>query len=601
MKTRQMGRRSKLNDSDARDEEASLGIPALVQKVQNEEENRLMNINGSKTTTLSGSTPAAVMGKETRGKHKKHLKWKYGDNYMRRKWGVEKNVDVKMQFEKIIRTKMKEELKQIRETRKNAKFSSTSVTVTMPSPEYLIKELQKKTSVKLCSSASLQSMPPVVSAAESSLYFEEGIGFPTMDSSIRNREGDANFTHSRLEQEKNFKATEEFGCIEVGSIDARSSGTELTVAVSTSDDPVSLSDSELADLADAGEIPAQEKSSAGLPPPPTMRLAANSADHPDRTNSECDDMYHAKMIETLGRLGTLVSIQSKTEPINNDDKCSLNVDNMNNEDGPTIEQDSNIEMIETRSSSLEPNVNNDDADAPLQDVNPVPLGSNETFVDSSPNPSFIDDGEETGPASEGINDQSSTEFFTNRISSISSALSYPRGSVTAIPGLDVSASSQCSHVKMENEENMEDMDIKNFEDKGTASKEDGDASKDTLVSKGEMNTPSGRVESSPPLSAVEAGSNETKPKEIFCNHCQKNFNHPHFHCKVCNIICNGVKNLQQHKLGKPHAAMVKFVAAQKRGNRRSVFNDDLRIELDRRRLQESRSKGKVYYFVTIFL
>merc|ERR1711884_725079 len=113
------------------------------------------------------------MGKEIRGKHNKHLKWKYGDKYMRRKWGVEKNVDVKMQFEKIIRTKMKEELKQIRETRKNAKFSSTSVTVTMPSPEYLIKELQKKSSVKLCSSASLQSMPPVVSAAESSLYFEE--------------------------------------------------------------------------------------------------------------------------------------------------------------------------------------------------------------------------------------------------------------------------------------------------------------------------------------------------------------------------------------------------------------------------------------------
>ena len=566
MKTRQMGRRSKLNDSDARDEEASPGIPAQVQKVQNEEENRLMNINGSKTTTLSGSTPAAVMGKETRGKHKKHLKWKYGDNYMRRKWGVEKNVDVKMQFEKIIRTKMKEELKQIREIKEKAKISSTFTTVTMPSPDYIIKELH--TSGKLCSSTSLHSMPPVISAAESSGYFEDGIGLPTMDSSI----------------------------------DARSSGTELTVAVSTSDDPVSLSDSELADLADAGEIPAQEKSSAGLPPPPTMRLAANSADHPDRTNSECDDMYHAKMIETLGRLGTLVSIQSKTETINsNDDKCSLNVDNMNNEDGPTIEQDSNIEMIETRSSSLEPNVNNDDADAPLQDVNPVPLGSNETFVDSSPNPSFIDDGEETGPASEGINDQSSTELYTNRISSISSALSYPRGSVSAIPGLDVSASSQCSHVKMENEENMKDMDIKNFEDKGTASKEDGDASKDTLISKGEMNTPSGRVESSPPLSAVEAGSNETKPKEIFCNHCQKNFNHPHFHCKVCNIICNGVKNLQQHKLGKPHAAMVKFVAAQKRGNRRSVFNDDLRIELDRRRLQESRSKGKVYYYYTILL
>ena len=560
MKTRQMGRRSKLNDSDARDEEASLGIPALGQKVQNEEENRLMNTNGSKTTTLSGSTPAAVMGKETRGKHKKHLKWKYGDKYMRRKWGVEKNVEVKMKFEKIIRTKMKEELKQIREIKEKAKISSTFTTVTMPSPDYIIKELH--TSGKLCSSTSLQSMPPVISAAESSGYFEDGIGLPTMDSSI----------------------------------DARSSGTELTVAVSSSDDPVSLSDSELADLADAGEIPAQEKSSAGLPPPPTMRLVANSADHPDRTNSECDDMYHAKMIETLGRLGTLVSIQSKTETINNDDKCSLNVDNMNNEDGPTIEQDSNIEMIETRSSSLEPNVNNDDADAPLQDVNPVPLGSNETFVDSSPNPSFIDDGEETGPASEGINDQSSTEFFTNRISSISSALSYPLGS--AIPGLDFSMSSQGSHVKMENEDNMEDMDIKNFP-KGTASKDDGDASKDTLISKGEINTPSGRDGPSP--FAIEAVSNETKPKEIFCKHCQKNFNQPHFHCKVCDIICNGVKNLQQHKLGRPHAAMVKFVAAQKRGNRRSVFNEDLRVELDRRRLKESRSKGKVYYFDTIFL
>ena len=240
MKTRRMGQRTILNDSAARDEEASLGIPA---QVQNEEENGLMSINGIKTTTLSGSTPAAIItGKEIRGKHKKHLKWKHGDKYMKRKWGVEKNVEVKMKFEKIIRTKMKEELKQIREIKEKAKISSTFTTVTMPSPDYIIKELH--TSGKLCSSTSLQSMPPVVSAAESSLYFEEWIGFPTKDSSIRNREGDANFTHSRLEQEKNFKATEEFGCIEVGSIDARSSGTELTVAVSTSDDPVSLSDSD---------------------------------------------------------------------------------------------------------------------------------------------------------------------------------------------------------------------------------------------------------------------------------------------------------------------------------------------------------------------
>ena len=156
-------------------------------------------------------------------------------------------------------------------------------------------------------------------------------------------------------------------------------------------------------------------------------------------------------------------------------------------------------------------------------------------------------------------------------------------------------SSQWSHVKRENEDNMEDMDkdFAKIEEKGTIPKDNGDASKDTLIFKGEMNTLNGRKESSP--SALEAGSNEAKPKEIFCNYCQKTFNYQHFHCEVCDIKCTGLKCLQQHKRGKPHAAKVKFAAAKKRGIRRSVFNDDLRIELDRRRLKESRNKGKVYY------
>ena len=512
-----------------------------------------------------------------------------------------KNVEVKMKFKKKIRSRMKKELKQILESQKKAKISSTFVTVTMPSPEYLIKELQKKTGAKHCSSAPLQSMSTAVSAAESS-GSEEGIGL-TFDSSVRIREGERDFNkdgnvpivaHSRLEHENCSKA-KEFGCIEVESTDAGSSGVKkLTVAVSSSDDPVSLSDSE---LADAGEIPAQEKSSAGLPPPPTMRLAAISADLPDRTNSEFDDFSHAKMIKTLERLGTLVSIQSNTETNNNDDECLLNADNMNNADVASIKPESNIKMIETRSPSMEPNVNvnNDDAGALLQDVNPVAHGCNETSFASSSHPSLIDEDKDTGPDSDGINDQSSSEFFTNRISSLSSGLSYPHGNAGVIPGLDFSMSSQCSHVKRENEDNMEDMDkdFAKIEEKGTIPKDNGDASKDTLIFKGEMNTLNGRKESSP--SALEAGSNEAKPKEIFCNYCQKTFNYQHFHCEVCDIKCTGLKCLQQHKLGKPHAAKVKFAAAKKRGIRRSVFNDDLRIELDRRRLKESRNKGKVYY------